>query len=77
MSAVSVFDADFLGKVLAKATMEHQGMHSGATSTFLQAFDRAWGEKLIAPDIMETAAARQIMHREAPISNQTEKNSGA
>ena len=48
---------------------ERIGRASDASQTTLVLIDRVWTKTLAEPDVMEAAAARQLLMREAPISS--------
>ena len=54
---------DVINKAMAASVQRQQDTH---TST-LKLIDMVFAEKMSAPDPVEAAAIRQLMHREAPI----------
>jgi len=56
-----------LQSLLEAAAGERIGRASDASQTTLVLIDRAYTKAMVEPDIMESAAARQLMMREAPI----------
>jgi len=57
-----------LQSLLEAAAGERIGRASDASQTTLVLIDRAYTKAMVEPDIMESAAARQLMMREAPIN---------
>ena len=56
-----------LQELLSAASGERIGRQSDSSGHFLAMADRAFLKTLVEPDIMETAAAREVMRRESPI----------
>jgi len=57
-----------LQSLLEAAAGERIGRASDANQTTLVLIDRVFTKVLVEPDVMEAAAARQLMMREAPIN---------
>ena len=57
-----------LHSLLAAAAGERSGRAGDASQTTLVLVDRVFLKTLSEPDVMESAAARQLLMREAPIS---------
>ena len=55
--------------LLEAAAGERIGRASDASQTTLVLIDRVFTKNLSEPDVMESAAARQLLMREAPIGN--------
>ena len=55
--------------LLEAAAGERIGRASDASQTTLVLIDRVFTKNLSEPDVMEAAAARQLLMREAPIGN--------
>ena len=58
-----------LQSLLEAAAGERIGRASDASQTTLVLIDRVFTKNLSEPDVMEAAAARQLLMREAPISS--------
>ncbi len=58
-----------LQALLETASGERIGRQSDAASTTHLLIDRVFTKTLSEPDVMEAAAARQLLMREAPIGN--------
>ena len=58
-----------LPALLEAAAGERIGRSSDSNGVTLTLIDRCWTKALVEPDIMEAAAARQLMMREAPIGS--------
>ena len=58
-----------LQSLLEAAGGERIGRASDASQTTLVLIDRVFTKTLSEPDVMESAAARQLLMREAPISS--------
>jgi len=58
-----------LQSLLEAAAGERIGRSSDSNGVTLTLIDRCWTKALVEPDIMEAAAARQLMMREAPIGS--------
>ena len=56
-----------LQELLAAASGERIGRSSDTSLHFLGLMDRVFLKTVSEPDIMETAAAREVMRRESPI----------
>jgi len=57
-----------LQSLLEAAAGERIGRSSDSNSVTLTLIDRVFTKALVEPDIMESAAARQLMMRESPIN---------
>lgn len=57
----------FLGDLLKVSAQQHQARQSDSSTAFLQVLDRKMLQVYTEPDPVESAAIRQIQHREAPI----------
>jgi hypothetical protein len=57
-----------LQSLLEAAAGERIGRSSDSNVVTLTLIDRAYTKVLVEPDVMEAAAARQLMMREAPIN---------
>jgi len=58
-----------LQSLLEAAAGERIGRSSDSNGVTLTLIDRVFTKALVEPDIMESAAARQLMMREAPIGS--------
>lgn len=58
-----------LQSLLEASTGERIGRQSDASQVTLVLIDRVFTKTLVEPDVMEAAAARQLLMREAPINS--------